>query len=199
MKNYVYPVRWLGSEFGGANSYHDVMRNEEDFRKSLQWELHTAIRERSFGFTNGSGVGSAWLGLLVDLPVSKIDIIKRDDGYSLRYANGLKMIFRELHDTESSGYGYRGNDDGDKTIYRYTKQFIRHDRTFPVKPHLTQRVVTRWGGYSEGLGYLKFVGIVIRHNANEKQVSLATKLAEEFKIPYLGKLRSFRPGKYMTY
>lgn len=200
MKNYTYPVRWIGTYFGGGNVKHQrILDSVGSIRESLEWEL-SSIREKSYALTNGSAVGSAWIGLLVDLPKSKIDIIKRSDGYSLRYSHGLKMIFESFHET-SRDYHER-DDSGEQIVTGYKKQSIANDRTYPVKPHLTKKEIRDgWhtSGYFEALGYLSFVGIVVSTNASVKQVSMAQKVSKEINLPYLGKLRSFRPGKYMSY
>lgn len=199
MKQYVYPVRWLCTLFSGGNLYH---RNDTSFSahiEALQWELSTN-REKSFGYTNGLGVGSAWLGLLVDLPVSEIDVIYREDCYSLRYQYGLKLISNERN--KGSNWNRPHDKNGEQLITSYApkqKEKYRKD-TIPIKPSVGSHALTYEGSYHEALGYLKFCGIVLSASCNTKlRIDFAKDMAKRFDLPYLGKLRTFRPGKYMSY
>lgn len=199
MRPYVYPVRWLQTQFGGANQYHQD-RTFSGLIKSLRFEL-TTLRERSFAYTNGNAIGSAWLGLLVDLPLSEIEVIYKEDCYSLRYRNGIKLISREY--AIDSYCDSHTDDNGEQTISEYR---LDHDRrqSKAIKNCVGQHMVghyDRWDNpYHEALGYLKFCGIVLSDVKHESfRTEFAKDMAQRFKIPYLGKLRTFRPGKYMSY
>src|SRR5260221_7148662 len=117
MKHYVYPVRWIGTNYPGANTnYQHISRHRyESLKASLYWELFVCTRQRAFAYSNrNANVGESWCGLLVDITRSDIDVISKGDCYSLRDEASQQLLGRRFI---SYKYHYAERDsNGEQTV-----------------------------------------------------------------------------------
>jgi len=204
-KHFIYPVRWVGTNYPGANRNFQSVNSYDDIKRSLYWELFTCTRQRAFAYTLKDGdIGNSWIGLLVDITRSQIDVIFKDDCYSLRDNASNQLVARRYVD-----YSYRHESEdlkGEQVLMGITRPHSSKDKRVAIKPHLTQsHNRLGYSSYREALGYLKFSGIVVKRNIYrrygesnqiQEKINLAKEWAIEFDIPYLGKIGDFKPSRY---